>query len=645
MSVIMPSSSAEKKRNRENRYSAIIEEEERQKKRRRLEKKKEKEKGKEKEEKREEDSEEEDEELLEEQKEAYNKFKREGQKLDLDKVKNKRLKTRLKREERDVERAALAAAKAELLLTHEGGYLEAEGYEKTSEVSQKEIKEAVDIQSAVKSFSLKLDELGPYSIDYSKNGRNLLLGGRKGHLAMIDWHSAKILAEVQVRETVRDVCFLHDHTMWAAAQKKYIYLYDHGGVELHCLKKHVEPRRLQFLPYHFLLVSVGERGQLVYQDTSTGGMVFNAPTKMGTCDCMAQNPRNAVIHLGHSNGVVSLWTPNNRFAAVKMLAHKGSLLSIGIEREGNYMATSGLDGKLKIWDLRMYKALSETSFVHPAHTLAFSQRKMLATGHGPLVQIWKEPIISSPKDPYMQQRFDNNVVENVKFCPYEDVLGAGHAGGFDSLLVPGSGEPNYDTYEADPFESLKQRRESTVKKLLEKVQPDTITLPTTHNNNNNIGTVNINDMDGAKLEDKSLRLKEIEKTKKEKRKARGKSKIQAKMRKKEKKNVSERRAKKVELNIVREEKEKKRESEKGEEIGEANGEESGWVVGWERRRFCGEESVRHGEIGGQRVVFAWWEEKWGRKRGIFGLLVDLLFFFLFLVAPNQDLNLEKSSLP
>ena len=54
------------------------------------------------------------------------------------------------------------------------------------------------------------------------------------------------------------------------------------GMELHCLKKHVEPRRLQFLPYHFLLVSVGERGQLVYQDTSTGGMVFNAPTKMGT---------------------------------------------------------------------------------------------------------------------------------------------------------------------------------------------------------------------------------------------------------------------------------------------------------------------------------------------------------------------------
>ena len=38
---------------------------------------------------------------------------------------------------------------------------------------------------------------------------------------------------------------------------------------------------------------------------------------------------------------------------------------------------------------------------------------------------------------------------------------------------------------------MKQRRESTVKKLLEKVQPDSITLPTGHNS---LGTVNINAM-------------------------------------------------------------------------------------------------------------------------------------------------------
>jgi hypothetical protein len=37
---------------------------------------------------------------------------------------------------------------------------------------------------------------------------------------------------------------------------------------------------------------------------------------------MRQNPWNAVMHLGHSNGVVSMWTPNMSTPVVKMLCHK-----------------------------------------------------------------------------------------------------------------------------------------------------------------------------------------------------------------------------------------------------------------------------------------------------------------------------------
>lgn len=41
---------------------------------------------------------------------------------------------------------------------------------------------------------------------------------------------------VQVKETVRDVKLLHNEQFFAAAQKKYVYIYDKRGLEVHCLK-------------------------------------------------------------------------------------------------------------------------------------------------------------------------------------------------------------------------------------------------------------------------------------------------------------------------------------------------------------------------------------------------------------------------
>ena len=42
---------------------------------------------------------------------------------------------------------------------------------------------------------------------------------------------------------------------------------------------------------------------------------------------------------------------------VKMLCHKGALAALCVDRGGRYMATSGIDGQLKLWDVRRFATL------------------------------------------------------------------------------------------------------------------------------------------------------------------------------------------------------------------------------------------------------------------------------------------------
>ncbi|KAL2917932.1 putative U3 small nucleolar RNA-associated protein 7 [Polyrhizophydium stewartii] len=410
---------------------------------------------------------------------AAAKYSRGDKPLPIKSITDKKLKGTLRRTHAKQKEAAEQAAQSEMLLTEDSGFLEAEGMERTWKFRQAELKKHVDANTESKMFDLKLPEFGPYALDYTRNGRHLLIGGRKGHIASFDWQSGKLACELHVRETVKDVKWLHNETMFAVAQKKFTYIYDKSGMELHCLRDHIEANRLEFLPYHFLLATVGNAGFLKYQDTSTGQLVAEHRTKLGKCDTMAQNPYNAVIHLGHANGTVTLWAPSMSTPLVKMLCHKGPVQAIAIDTSGTYMATTGLDGQMKVWDVRTYKTVQDYFTPAPASHLAISQKGLLAVGYGPHLSVWKDAFRTKQKEPYMTHLFAGSPIQDLHFCPFEDVLGCGHASGISSLVIPGSGEPNFDTMEANPYQTRKQRQESEVHSLLDKIQPDMITLDPT----------------------------------------------------------------------------------------------------------------------------------------------------------------------
>jgi len=104
---------------------------------------------------------------------------------------------------------------------------------------------------------------------------------------------------------------------------------------------------------------------------------------------LTQNQSNAIIVGGNSRGLITMWSPNVQKPLIEMFAHKGPILGISINSNGNYMATSGLDNKLRIWDLRKnYNELAVYSgpLVHYSH-VAFSQRNFLAVNSGNNLQV------------------------------------------------------------------------------------------------------------------------------------------------------------------------------------------------------------------------------------------------------------------
>jgi len=399
----------------------------------------------------------------------------------LESIPNKKVRSQVYHKEALIKRAVDKAARNELLLEGTAGFLEPETpLEKTWEVTQNQIKESVCQLAANKLFSLDLNDFGPYKCEYSQTGMHLLLAGEKGHVALLDWNKSDLLTELQLKETVYDICFLHNETMFATAQKQNVFVYDKQGVEIHVIKHKHPAYCLQFLPYHFLLASGGRGGTLQWQDISTGKIVAAHPTKKGNIFTIKQNPANAVIHVGHTAGMVTLWTPNMSEPVVSMLCHKGAVNGLAIQQDGNLMVSTGLDGYLKVWDIRKFEEVS--SYLLPSRhnikTLDISQRGVLAIGFGAHAELWKDWQTggqsqgSSPMkmEPYMIHRAKpGQFIQSLRFCPYEDILGIGHTNGFLSFGAPGVGEPNFDSFTADVFQTKARRREATVYNLLHKI--------------------------------------------------------------------------------------------------------------------------------------------------------------------------------
>ncbi len=90
----------------------------------------------------------------------------------------------MERREKRVEFAVEQAARAEILLAEEAGYLEGDQDQQfTAQFKQADIRRAVDEESAAKSFDLRLPEFGPYKVSYTRYwGRKIFVKIKKKYI-------------------------------------------------------------------------------------------------------------------------------------------------------------------------------------------------------------------------------------------------------------------------------------------------------------------------------------------------------------------------------------------------------------------------------------------------------------------------------
>lgn len=339
--------------------------------------------------------------------------------------------------------------------------------------SQKCIQNNVNLYTKEKAFSISMDK-GPYRCIYSGNGSHLLVTNQNGYASAFNTQSLQLCFETELDDKIYDAKWLHNEQYFATAQEDCVFVYDRNGSELHAVRDMRNTTLLDFLPYHFLLAGASKNGFLNYLDTSTGEVVSTIFIGDRSSMCIKASPVNGVVHLGTKSGVVTLWAPSQKSYLMKVKCHRSAVSNIEIDRTGNYMITTGFDNKLSVFDLRnTYRPIRTINTKTSIHFTALSERNLLAIGYSNKITILKDV---QDKETCVMKYTAPGIVSSLGFCNHEDILTFGHSNGFTSIVVPGSGDPIYDTSETSPFMTPKERQALEVKRLLEKIPADMVSL-------------------------------------------------------------------------------------------------------------------------------------------------------------------------
>lgn len=364
-----------------------------------------------------------------------------------------------------------------------------------------DVQAQVDVGTKSKAYKLHLEN-GPFASRYTPSGDAVLYFGNSD-VYSVDTVKLVPHCERQIQDKIHDATFLHRHTYFALAQSKAVYVYDRQGVEVHALRTFGEIRKLAFLHDHMLLAALSIRGVLHYQDTTVGKLVSEINTKEWD-SALAQDATNGVLYLTGPSGHVSLWSPRSNEYLAKIMCHASKIRHLKVSETGKYLVTSA-GHTVSSWDIRnTYAPLSTLSAEGSISALDISQTGMLALSYKNTLKV-----CNLNGGALMQYRIGRDRIHDLSYTPYEDILTLGTETGVEHVVVPGSGEATYRRNDNPRF-SKKEKQNIEVRKMLEKVPADMISLENEIGSENTSSfTEKITEMKGETPANRVRRLMQI----------------------------------------------------------------------------------------------------------------------------------------
>lgn len=84
----------------------------------------------------------------------------------------------------------------------------------------------LEVGNVPKKFKLSLEDYGPYSLEYSRDGNILLLYGKKGYVSMMNWKTKHLISETNILCPIASASFLNKSYYIAVAKQNMVTFYD-----------------------------------------------------------------------------------------------------------------------------------------------------------------------------------------------------------------------------------------------------------------------------------------------------------------------------------------------------------------------------------------------------------------------------------